>query len=284
MGSRPSAASTTYIPATVAPTIFQSVVPEEDFARAAKRIQELKTEREAAKAERYAEIGTPEEIRARMDKRNKVTEAAYESSLPEPEIDYTAGLDPARLNNLDTFLTKLVERRQGKGKASASVSAPVSAPKIDSADAVRKAIQAPAPKVAPRPAPAPAPAPRPAPAPAPTPYNEGKWGSKWGAGSYSTEELRKRFGLAYSKELEEEAKTRRSAGMYNEEGDIWGKSSTGKDVYLGKAHQGLYGNEELISGHARQADAGEKIHKDRGENLSSIGDRAGGIWNVWKRD
>lgn len=163
MGSRPSPAPTTYIPAPVAPTVFQSVVPEEDFARATQYIQDLKTEREAAKAERYAEIGTPEEIRARMDKRNKVTEAAYESSLPQPEIDYTAGLDPARLNNLDTFLSKLVERRQGKGKASA----PVSAPKIDSAAAVREAVQAPAPKVAPRPAPAPAPTPAPAPAPAP---------------------------------------------------------------------------------------------------------------------
>jgi len=167
MGSKPAPAPVTYIPKPQAPTVFQSVVPEEDFARSSQYIQELKTERETAKAERYAEIGTPEEIRSRMDKRNKVTEAAYESSLPQPEIDYTAGLDPARLNNLDTFLTKLVERRQGKGKASA----PVSAPKTDSAAAVRQAIQAPAPKVAPRPTPrsTPAPAPRPAPAPAPRP-------------------------------------------------------------------------------------------------------------------
>jgi len=165
MGSRPAPAPVTYIPEPTAPTVFQSVVPEEDFARSSQYIQELKAEREAAKAERYAEIGTPEEIRARMEKRNKVTEAAYESSLPQPEIDYTAGLDPARLNNLDTFLTKLVERRGGRGKASK----PVSAPKIDSAAAVRKAIQAPAPKVAPRPAPKPAPRPAPKPAPAPRP-------------------------------------------------------------------------------------------------------------------
>ncbi len=165
MGSRPAPAPVTYIPEPQAPTVFQSVVPEEDFARATQYIQELKTEREAAKAERYAEIGTPEEIRARMDKRNKVTEAAYKSSLPQPEIDYTTGLDPARLNNLDTFLSKLVERRQGKGKAYA----PVSAPKTDSAVAVRKAIQAPAPKVAPRPVPVPAPATAPQPAPSPRP-------------------------------------------------------------------------------------------------------------------
>ena len=169
MGSRPVPAPVTYIPEPVAPTVFQSVVPEEDFARSTSYIQALKAEREAAKAERYAEIGTPEEIRSRMDKRSKVTEAAYESSLPQPEIDYTAGLDPARLNNLDNFLTKFVERRQGKSKASA----PVSAPKIDSAAAVREAVQAPAPAPAPTPTPAPAPepesAPKPEPAPAPSP-------------------------------------------------------------------------------------------------------------------
>jgi hypothetical protein len=171
MGSRPAPAPVTYIPEPVAPTVFQSVVPEEDFARATQYIQELKTERETAKAERYAEIGTPEEIRARMDKRSKVTEAAYESSLPKPEIDYTAGLDPARLNNLNTFLSKLVERRQGKGKAPAPAPAAAPAPKVDTAKAVRQAVQAPAPKPAPRPVPAPAPrpAPRPAPAPAPRP-------------------------------------------------------------------------------------------------------------------
>lgn len=124
MGSRPAPAPTTYIPTPVAPTVFQSVVPEEDFARATQYIQELKTEREAAKAERYAEIGTPEEIRSRIDKRNKVTEAAYESSLPQSKLDYTAGLDPKRLNDLDNFLSKLAERRQGKSKASTPVSAP----------------------------------------------------------------------------------------------------------------------------------------------------------------
>ncbi len=280
MGNKPAPAPVTYIPSPQAPTVFQSVVPEEDFARATQYIQELKTERETAKAERYAEIGTPEEIRARMDKRNKVTEAAYESSLPQPEIDYTAGLDPERLNNLDTFLSKLVERRGGRGSQQKETQSS-EVPMTDTAAGVRKAIQAPAPKVAPRPAPAPAPAP--APKPAPAPYTKGKWGSKWGAGSYSTEELRKRFALDYSKKLEKEAKQRKGSGMYNEAGDIWGKSSTGEDVYLGRA-KGLYGDKELVAGHARQADSGETIHKDRDEELSSIGDRAGAIWNVWKRD
>ena len=83
--------------------------------------------------------------------------------------------------------------------------------------------------------------------------------------------------------MEEEAKKRKGSGMYNEAGDIWGKSSTGEDVYLGKA-KGLYGNKELISGHAKQADPREVIHKEKNESLSSIGDRAGAIWNLWKRD
>jgi hypothetical protein len=132
MGSRPAPAPITYIPEAAAPTVFQSIVPEEDFARATQYIQDLKTARKTAKAKRYAEIGTPEEIRSRMDERNKLTKAAYESSLPQPEIDYTAGLDPARLNNLNTFLNKPVERSQSE-----------SGPKVDSAKALREAIEAP---------------------------------------------------------------------------------------------------------------------------------------------
>jgi hypothetical protein len=139
MGSRPAPAPITYIPEPAAPTVFQSIVPEEDFARSTQYIQDLKTARETAKAKRYAEIGTPEEIRSRMDERNKLTKAAYKSSLPQPEIDYTAGLDPARLNNLDTFLSKLVERRQSKSGPTTSVSVP----KVDNAKAVREAVQAP---------------------------------------------------------------------------------------------------------------------------------------------
>jgi len=168
MGSRPAPAPVTYIPEPVAPTVFQSVVPEEDFARSTSYIQELKAEREAAKAERYAEIGTPEEIRSRMDKRNKVTKTAYESSLPKAEINYTTGLDPGKLNNLNTFLSKLVERRSGQGSQRNKIQSG-KAQMTDTAAGVRQAIQAPAPEVAPRPTPAPQPAPAPPPAPTPQP-------------------------------------------------------------------------------------------------------------------
>ena len=140
MGSR-SPAPVTYIPKPQAPTVFQSVVPEEDFARATQYIQDLKTEREAAKAERYAEIGTPEEIRARMEKRNKLTEAAYESSLPESDAAVREAIQTPANAPAPTL-------------APAPAFAPTPAP-------------APAPASASAPAPAPASAPESAPAPAP---------------------------------------------------------------------------------------------------------------------
>lgn len=314
MGSR-SPAPTTYIPAPVAPTIFQSVVPEEDFARSAQYIQELKAEREAAKAERYAEVGTPEEIGQRMEERDTKTETAYLDSLPGKEIDYTAGLQPSVLNNIENFLQNLpATRLDGKvdsylkqakaenktedqsafsgfkpGESATKVDPVANLRNIQSQIVNRRADEANlnrpegTAQVATPELPAPTATPEPTPEPEPAPYTEGKWGSKWGAGSYSTEELRKKFALDYSKKLEEEAKARKGSSMYNEAGDIWGKSSTGEDIYLGRA-KGLYGNEELISGHARQADSGEVIHKEKDEQLSSIGDRAGAIWNLWKRN
>jgi len=105
------------------------------------------------------------------------------------------------------------------------------------------------------------------------------WGQEWGAGKYGLDELRERFNLQYSPELEEQASAR-GGGMYNEAGDIWGRNKAGERVYLGRA-QGLYDNPELIQAHSRQAHPDEVFHSVEGDNLSSIGDRAGAIWNVW---
>ena len=66
------------------------------------------------------------------------------------------------------------------------------------------------------------------------------WGQKWGTGKYGLDELRERFNLQYSPELEEQASPR-GGGMYNEAGDIWGQNKAGERVYLGRA-QGLYDN------------------------------------------
>lgn len=165
----------TYVPEPQAPTIYRSIVPDKDFELASNYINELKAEREKRKAERYLEVGTPEEIGQRMQRRNDITEAAYESSMPQPEIDYTAGLDPAKLNNLQTFLKDFINRRTGKSNLGAikkgeTAPRPASAiPKTDTAAPVRAAIAKPKPKPAPKPAPAPAPKPKPKPAPAPKP-------------------------------------------------------------------------------------------------------------------
>ena len=105
------------------------------------------------------------------------------------------------------------------------------------------------------------------------------WGQKWGAGQYGLDELRQRFNLQYSPELKEQAEAR-GGGMYNPTGDIWGMNQAGERVYLGKA-SGLYDNRELIEAHARQASSGEVKHSDDNSNLSSIGDRAGALWNLW---
>ena len=51
MGSRPSA-PVTYRPTPTAPTIYQSIVPEEDFERAGDYVDELKAER-AKKKRRF---------------------------------------------------------------------------------------------------------------------------------------------------------------------------------------------------------------------------------------
>ena len=54
MGSRPSA-PVTYRPTPTAPTIYQSIVPEEDFERATDYINELKGERAKKKQEMEAQ-------------------------------------------------------------------------------------------------------------------------------------------------------------------------------------------------------------------------------------
>lgn len=175
MGRSPEPAPVTYVTETQGPTVYQSIVPDEDFELASNYINELKAEREKTKAERYLEVGTPEEIGQRMQRRNDITEAAYESSMPKPEIDYTAGLDPARLNNLETFLKDFVDRRTGKSnlgaikKGETALNTAPAVPKTDTAAPVRAAIAAPKPQPAPKPAPAPPPAPAPSPAPAPAP-------------------------------------------------------------------------------------------------------------------
>ena len=126
MGSR-SPAPVTYIPKTQAATVFQPVVPEKDFARAAARIQELKTEREAAKSRRYAEIGTPElsAVASTPEPAPEPTPAPAPASAPiskEQEIflrnmRYRPGFrhGPIDTKNLKNYERSLLHMREKRG-------------------------------------------------------------------------------------------------------------------------------------------------------------------------
>ena len=156
MGSSRGSAPVTYIPEPVAPTVFQSEIPEEDFERASDYIKELKKKREEIKAERHAEVGTPEEIGQRMKERDAKTESAYLSSLPNS------------LSNdaVKKIMAQIVNRRADE----AGLDRP------DGTQPQPKPLPAatPAPSPESTTAPSPEPAPEPAPKPAPTPKKESK--------------------------------------------------------------------------------------------------------------
>jgi len=130
---------------------FSREIPEEDFKRASDYIEELKKERKAIKAERHAEVGTPEEIGQRMKERDAKTEAAYLSSLPNS------------LSNdaVKKIMAQIVNRRAdeaGLDRPDGTQPQPKPLP---------AATPAPSPESTTEPSPAPTPSPAPAPAPAP---------------------------------------------------------------------------------------------------------------------
>lgn len=230
MGSSRSSAPVTYIPEPIAPTIFQSEIPEEDFQRASDYIEELKKEREAIKAERYAEVGTPEEIGQRMKERDAKTEAAYLSSLPNS------------LSNdaLKKIMAQIVNRRAdeaGLDRPDGTQPQPKPLP-----------VATPVPSPGPAPTPSPAPAPSPAPSSTPTPKKESKdflkkyvsWDGKdfnqyisSDYGAFEDEEGRKLTGGAY---YEARQKARpllnplREAGMSEQDMQYYAKKAGIKNV------------------------------------------------------
>jgi len=273
--------------------IFQSFVPPEDF----EYLNDLVKKYEGRSKELDKYLGATRQIDKEREAR---TAASYFSSLPSKELDYTSGLGQSinALNNIDYFRQDLKPGKQKvnrfAGERQADQYKPVkekeTAPAVrdiaaqfanrraDEAKFTRpeETAQFVTPEIV---------ASETTDETTPDPYTEGKWGSQWGGGSYSTEELRKRFGLAYDKGLERRAEKRKgvgTTGLYNEKGDIWGKSSAGEDVYLGRIdNDNLYENKELLAGHSRQADPREQKHSETDKRLSSIGDRAGAIWNLW---
>ena len=82
MGSRPSA-PVTYRPTPTAPTIYQSIVPEEDFTRAGDYVAELKAERAKKKQERQVQGLGDADVAARQKMYAQAEQDAYKASLPK---------------------------------------------------------------------------------------------------------------------------------------------------------------------------------------------------------
>lgn len=83
MGSRPSA-PVTYRPTPTAPTIYQSVIPEEDFQRARDYVDELKAERAGLVRQREAAGMGSADIAKRQQQYLQAEKDAYAKSLQKP--------------------------------------------------------------------------------------------------------------------------------------------------------------------------------------------------------
>ena len=85
MGSRPSA-PVTYRPTPTAPTIYQSIVPEEDFTRAGDYVAELKAERAKKKEERKIQGLGDADVAARQKMYAQAEQDMYKASLPKTSL------------------------------------------------------------------------------------------------------------------------------------------------------------------------------------------------------
>ena len=85
MGSRPSA-PVTYRPTPTAPTIYQSIIPEEDFKLARDYVGELKAERAKKKKDlESAGFGTAD-IAARQKQYAAAEQGTYQASMPKTSV------------------------------------------------------------------------------------------------------------------------------------------------------------------------------------------------------
>ena len=85
MGSRPSA-PVTYRPTPTAPVIYQSVIPEEDFERAGKYVEELKAERAKKKADLTSAGFGAADMAARQKSYLQAEKDAYAAAAPKTSI------------------------------------------------------------------------------------------------------------------------------------------------------------------------------------------------------
>ena len=70
---------------TPPPTLYRSVIPEEDYQRVAERMQRINEQTKEALARRDAMVGTTTDIAKRAAARDVLTAAAYQSALPTGE-------------------------------------------------------------------------------------------------------------------------------------------------------------------------------------------------------
>ena len=90
----------------------------------------------------------------------------------------------------------------------------------------------------------------------------------WGGGSLSKEGLAK-YGLDIN------------AAENRGETAVWGKNSSGEEVFLGNLDMSFAGNKDLIKAHAKQAHPDEIDHNSAGSDLSSEGDMRGALLTLW---
>ena len=82
MGSRPSA-PVSYRPSPTAPTIYQSVIPEEDYKNLSSYVDELKAERKKKKSEREAQGIGGAAFKKRLDLYNQAEADTYAKAMPK---------------------------------------------------------------------------------------------------------------------------------------------------------------------------------------------------------
>ena len=85
MGSRPSA-PVTYRPTPTAPVIYQSIVPEEDFERAGKYVDDLKAERAKKKKDLESAGFGAADMAARQKSYLQAEQDAYKASQPKTSV------------------------------------------------------------------------------------------------------------------------------------------------------------------------------------------------------
>ena len=86
MGGSKGTAPQVMMPApTPPPTLYRSVIPEEDYAFAAERQKRVEAETAEAVARREQMVGTGLDLARRAAQRDVLTAAAYSGSLPQAQ-------------------------------------------------------------------------------------------------------------------------------------------------------------------------------------------------------